>query len=225
MPSIRESTKRLQINKANAVMAFTVAGAAFVATFSLVASQALFNQRSYQGRVIKAKETARNQLKANITVANGLESSYKNFISSPNNVLGGNPTGTGDHDGDNGKIVLDALPSKYDYPALVSSLEKLVTSSNYKIISITGLDDSLGQKDKESSSSPIPVEMPFVATVAAKFDATKELMGLFEKSIRPMNVQSLDVTANDKSEVQLTITAKSYYQPAKSLNIEKKVVR
>jgi hypothetical protein len=224
MASLKATTKRLQINRANATIAITVAAAAFVATFSLVASRALWSQRGFQGRVIKAKEQARNQLHDNIKAADSLVTSYKDFVGAPNNVLGGNPAGNGERDGDNGRIVLDALPSKYDYPALTTSVEKLITNSNYKIVSVTGTDDEISQKDKQSATTPEPVDMPFTATVESQLPALKDLMNLFERSIRPIHVQSLDLTAG-QDKIQLIVSAKSYYQPGKSLNIETKEVK
>ena len=125
MANTRQSAKHLQINKANSNMVIIIAVAAFVVVFSLVASRALLEKSSYQRRVIAAKQKASNQLKANVEASKSLQASYKTFVSNPNNIIGGNPSGSGDNDGDNAKITLDALPSQYDFPALTSSLEKI----------------------------------------------------------------------------------------------------
>src|SRR5579884_4256983 len=103
-------TKRVAISKANAQMVAVVAVASFVTVFCLVASRAVWSQNSYQARVTTAKEKAHQQLLKNIQAYGDLTSSYKAFISTPTNVIGGSPTGTGDNDGDNAKIILDALP-------------------------------------------------------------------------------------------------------------------
>ena len=76
----------------------------------MVASRALWSQRGYQSRVISEKEKAVSQLESNIAATNQLAISYNAFVSTPDNVIGGNPNGTGDRDGNNAKIVLDALP-------------------------------------------------------------------------------------------------------------------
>jgi hypothetical protein len=115
-------TKRALISKANSTMVIATGIAAFVFVFSAVASKALFSQASYQNRVITQKKKALSTLNGDISAVSTLKSSYKSFIGTPRNVLGGNPTGTGDQDGDNAKIVLDALPSKYDFPALATSV-------------------------------------------------------------------------------------------------------
>ena len=120
-------TKRALISKASSTMVVATAVAAFIFIFSAVASKALFSQAAYQNKVIAKKKQALATLKADISAVDNLNNSYKTFIGTPTNVLGGNPTGTGDQDGDNAKIVLDALPSKYDFPALTTSLEKLIS--------------------------------------------------------------------------------------------------
>ena len=117
------SAKRLQISKANATIVAVVSVAAFVTTFSLVAGQALLSKRSHQARVIFEKETARNQLLSNITASESLITAYQEFISRPENVIGGDPAGSGERDGDNARLILDALPSKYDFHSLDTSIE------------------------------------------------------------------------------------------------------
>src|SRR5689334_3551565 len=103
------SNKRFQIDKANATMVVVTAASSFIVMFSLVASNALLSQRNYQSRVIAQKEKARNTLKNNIAASKTLINSYRAFIGTSQNVIGGDPNGQGDRDGNNAQIVLDAL--------------------------------------------------------------------------------------------------------------------
>lgn len=223
MAKLQLSTKRLQIDKANARLVVITAVAAFVATFSLVASRTLLSQRAYQSRVISQKEKAVRQLNDNVRAVDQLKASYRQFVSTTENVLGGNPAGQGDKDGDNAKIVLDALPSKYDFPALATSLEKILTERNYKIESITGTDDEIAQA-KSTSPEPQPVDMPFEIGVEGTFDSMQSLINVLELSIRPFHIQKFSFSAED-SALALKITGKTYYQPAKDLSITTKVVK
>lgn len=223
-PKMQFSTKRLQISKANAQMVGIIAGAVFIAVFSLVSSKALWTQRSYQAKVIGKKEKARDQLQANIDAVGKLATSYQGFVGSSENVLGGNPAGTGDKDGDNAKLVLDALPSKYDFPALTTSLEKLLTEKNFKIGSITGTDDEVAQSKNTTSDSPKPLPMAFSLNVTGSYDSVKDLIGTFEKSIRPFSMSTVSFSGNNGS-LQLNITANTFYQPEKALNIRQELVR
>ena len=219
------STKRALITKANSTMVIVVAAASFITVFSLIASKALLSQHAYQARVTTEKEKAVKQLKANISAVQNLQNSYQALVSTSENVLGGNPKGQGDRDGDNAKIILDALPSKYDFPALATSLEKLLNSPNYKIDSITGIDDEVNQQaNDKGSASPSPVDIPFQVSVTGSYGSMKTLIQTLEASIRPIQVQALDFTGTD-STMHVSITAKTFYQPEKNLTIDTKVVK
>lgn len=225
MAKLALTTKRNQIDRANVIVVGAVAAAAFVTIFSLVAVKALWSQRSYQSKVISAREDARNQLEENITASDQLTESYKQFVSSTVNVIGGSPTGSGERDGDNARITLDALPSKYDFPALATSLEKLAKIHSLGIESITGTDDELNQAAAEQTSTPVPVDMPFKLTVKGDYTATQQLIGVFERSIRPFYMNELVFNAESPVSIQLSIDAKTYYQPEKGLQINSEVVK
>ena len=217
------SVKHIEIDKANSRMVAIVAMAAFVVVFSLVVSRALLGQRSYQARVIAGKQKAVKQLKDNITSVDSLVKSYSVFVSSSTNVLGGNSTGTGAQDGDNAKLVLDALPSQYDFPALATSLEKILTSKNYKINSITGTDDEINQQNT-AKPNPEPVDMPFQISINGTYASMQDLINTLERSIRPFQLQSIEFTGDDQ-DIRALISAKTFYQPEKSLKITTEVVK
>lgn len=219
------ATKRVQIDKANLTVVAAVSIAAFITIFSLIAVKSLWSQRAYQSRVIEKREKANTQLEKNIQSADKLTESYKVFASATVNAIGGNPTGNGERDGDNARIILDALPSKYDFPALATSLEKIAKGQNLSIESISGVDDELNQALTDESPTPVAVEMPFKLGVKGDYAATLQLMGVFERSIRPFSMNQLLFTAADSGAVTLVIDAKTYYQPEKSLQFKSEVVK
>lgn len=216
------SLKRLQINKANTMMVATIAASAFVVVFSLIAARSLWVKRGFQARLIDEKEVAVKQLEQNLDTVDELVVAYTAFVETPDNVIGGNPSGSGDKDGDNAKIVLDALPSKYDFPALATSLEKILKTRNYTINSITGTDDEIAQGGQTTSSTPI--EMPFELSATGTITSARDLLRLFERSIRPIKIDVVDISGSN-SELQVSITAKTYYQPEKTVNVQKKVIK
>ena len=219
------STKRLQIDKANATMVVATAVSVFVVIFSLFASRALWSQSAYQSRVISKKEKARDQLKKNIDVTSSkLVTAYKSFVGSTQNVLGGNPGGQGDNDGDNAKIILDALPSKYDFPALATSLEKLLAQNGLKTTSITGTDDELNQQKQSDNPDPQAVTIPFEIAVTGSYANVQTLTSVFERSIRPFQISTLSFSGTD-SDLNMAVKAQTYYQPEKSLTIRTEVVK
>ncbi len=234
------STKRLLIEKANSTIVIIVGVAAFVTAFSLVSCRSLLAKRSYQARVINAQETARDQLRENLEAVDSLEASYKEFAARPENIIAGNTTGTGERDGDNAKLVLDALPSKYDFPALIASIEKIVADRNYRIQSISGTDEEVGQSGGSSSSSAsstspaasttaqtpgAPVPMPFQLTAEGQYGAMIELLAVFQRSIRPLYAQSLIFRAGNPGTVEMSYEGNSFYLPEKTLQIKHEVVQ
>jgi hypothetical protein len=219
------SAKRALIDKANTNIVIYVSVAAFIVIFSLVATKTLISQATYQNRIISAKRVAVNQLKSDISATGQLKAAYNAFVSTPQNVIGGNPDGTGSQDGNNAKIVLDALPSTYDFPGLTTSLENLLTNQNGIVInSISGTDDEATQGGNQLSVNPQPQPIPFTISVTGTYSGMQSVISTFEHSIRPIQIQTLSLSG-DSSSLTMTITAQTYYQPAKSFNISKEAVR
>lgn len=218
------SAKRVLIDKANSRIVVYVSVAAFILVFSLVATKTLVSQAAYQNRVINKKKAAVSQLKADIAATGQLKTAYDAFNSTAQNVLGGNPTGTGPQDGTNSKLVLDALPSSYDFPGLMTSLDTLLGDQKVKIDSTGGTDDEVAQSANQSSSNPQPVPIPFNTVIEGDYTQVQNVVAAYEHSIRPLQIQTLDI-AGSKGTLTLTISAQTYYQPAKSLNINKQVVK
>jgi Tfp pilus assembly protein PilO len=218
------STKQLLIDKANARIVIYVGIAAFIVVFSLVATKTLISQAGYQNHIISKKQTAVNQLKTDITATGQLKTAYSAFIGTPQNVLGGDPSGVGSQDGDNAKIILDALPSSYDFPGLTTSLEALLSNQGVKLDSIAGTDDEVAQAANQTSVSPQSSPIPFSVSVEGDYTGIQNAIKALENSIRPIQVQTLTLTGT-QGKLILTVTAQTYYQPAKSLNINKQVVK
>ncbi len=223
----RISTKKIQIDKANSVIVAAVGIAAFLVTFSLISTKSLLSRRAYQARVITAQEQARDKLDENINSVKDLKTRYYEFVGRSENIIKGSSTGKSPNDGDNARIILDALPSKYDYPALASSLEKIVKDRGYIIHSMTGIDQEVEQNSTESSGVQQAVEMPFELTAEGSYKGIVDLLVAFRRSIRPFHVQVLTFEAeeDDVDAVKLGIQGKSYYQPERTLSITEEVVQ
>lgn len=219
----RGSNKRLQIDKSQSLMVVAAAIAAFVLVFMLVGAKSLVGQIAYQNKVISAKKKAVQTLQSNVQSTANLTTSYKAFVTTSQNALGGNPLGTGPQDGDNAKIVLDALPSKYDFPALTNSLEKLITSQKMDIENITGSDDEVAQNG-QASPSPETVDIPFQVSATGSYDSVRGLVNVFGASIRPFQVQKIQLTGA-QAKMTAKIEAQTSYQPVKNFDITKKVVK
>lgn len=219
MVNIPQMTKRKQVDKAQATMLGIVIAASVFTVFCLVASKSLFSQAGYLNRVAGEKQKAVDQLKLNKDAVTKLVASYKNFAIQDPNLIGGVNGGPGDRDGDNGRLVLDALPSKYDFPALATSLEKLLTG--YTINEISGSDDEVSQEQVENAQL---VEMPFTLDVGSDYAGMQALIKTFEKSIRPFQIKTIEISGTN-GKLEAVINAKTFYQPEKDLKIDMKVVK
>lgn len=217
-------TKRLLINKANSRIVLYVGVAAFIVVFSLIATKTLISQAGYQNRVISAKKTTVTQLHTNIAATDQLKKSYNAFKADEPNLIGGGITGSGPKDGDNAKIVLDALPSSYDFPGLATSLNALFSIPGVTVSSITGTDDELTQGANQSSVTPSSVPIPFSLSATSDYAGVQNVVGAFEKSIRPLQIQTLSISSSS-GLLTTSIAAQTYYQPAKALNITSTTVK
>jgi hypothetical protein len=175
--------------------------------------------------VTKADNIANQQLVKNTQSYKNLSTQFNTFNAQAINVINGSIDGTGPNDGNNAKIILDALPSSYDFPALTSSIEKILTSGNFTISSISGIDAQLTEQTNNSSSAPQPVPMPFSFSVTnTNYAAIEQLMIVLQESIRPIVIDQMLISGTDSS-LTLTINAHTYYQPGKTLDITKEAVQ
>lgn len=217
-------TKRVLITKANSSMVVATTVAAFIVVFALFAGKSLVSQMTYQNRVISTKKTALAQLKTDLSARDSLQASYNSFIAQNPNVLGGNAGGSADNDGDNASLILDSLPSYYDFPALTTSLEKIVGGQNLKIRAITGTDQEVTQGSNQSSPTPQAVPMPFQVEVNGSYQSVQSLTDVFLRSIRPFQIQTIELSG-DEGNMNASFTAQTFYQPGKTLNIKQEVVK
>lgn len=211
------SIKRIALSKANAQMIAVAAVCAFITVFCLVASNYLLGIRSYQSKIIAADSKADNQLKIDVAAKNKLVSSYENFVQK-------NPTVTGakvqnsPYIYNNATVILDALPSQYDFPALTTSIDKLLQNNNVSIASIGGSDQSASVSNA-GSSNPQPVSMPFSFSIDnANYLTIQSLFTQMQESIRPLQIDNIALSGTD-SNMTLSVNAHTYFQPRKTFKI------
>lgn len=195
------SGKRSAIESAKSTMLMSVIVASVLISFSVVALNFMWDMRGYNSRVIGAKREAEDTLKQNLANVPQLQQSYQ--LLEEGSVKP--------------ETVLDALPSRYDFPALATSVSSLVTRSGLVINSFTGTD--LGESAVQSQAQPQPVDIPFQLTVEGSYESIKKFIQNLDRSIRPMKVEKISLSGtNENMQAELDIT--SYYQPAVSLNSE-----
>lgn len=226
MAKLEVSTKRLAISKANTQMIIVAAVAAFISVFCIVAADYLFNLQSYQSKVISADKTADRQLTLDVASENSLIKSYQQFVDQSQTVTGA--TTYKNNNGivyNNATVILDALPSRYDFPALASSIAKLLNQGNFNASSIGGTDQSATMSVNTASPNPQPVAMPFSFVVSnTNYAAVQSLFQEMQSSIRPLQIDSLTLSGSD-SDLTVTVNAHTYYQPQKIFTIQRETMR
>ena len=227
MRLLPKKDKNFKTGQATSSAILSVVIATVVVVFCLFSAKALLAQGAYQRRVVNAKHATVNQLKSNISAANTLTSQYESFNSSNPNVIGGKSDVLDDApppDGKNSRIVLDALPAKYDFPALISSLSKLLDMDGMSNKNIGGSDQSASFASTPSTN-PQPVtisQIPLGGTNT--YAGVQTLVKDLERSIRPYDIISLQFSGGD-SNMTITLNMNTYYQPAKIINLESKEVK
>lgn len=215
--AIHSSGKYIQLSRAQQEMLATIAIAVVVCVFSLVGFKTMVSRGNYQRKVLNQKHKIITQLEANYSAAKNLSTQYGTFATLDPNIIGGHSDGTGNQDGSNPQIVLDALPNKYDTPALASSVEKLLDGDGASIRSINVKDDPANNPD-------IAVPQPSAHAVAFSFEAStsfanaQQIFKDFERSIRPFDVTKLEITGSDNTLI-IDVDMNTYYQPSRSLDI------
>ncbi len=221
------SIKHVQIDKANqAVIAAAALGAA-VLIFGLFIGRGLSMRIAHQERVIEKKEQAKKTLQENIEARDKIVTAYQAFTATTRNILGGSTEEgqVGANDGDNARIILDALPSKYDFPALATSVEHLLISNGFVVEAIEGIDDEVNQAAVEPSANPQPVEIPIgVSVKETNYQGVMTAIDLFEKSIRPFKLQKM-VISGEEADLELELEMITHYQPEKIIGISKETVQ
>ncbi len=234
---LKTSIKHLQNTEANNMMLIVVALASMVIAFSLLSSKALLSQSGFQHKVLKEKNKAIADLKRNIDSANTLKTQYDVFEKQNPNIIGGqgniNTTANGPSDGDNARIVGDSLPSQYDFPALTSSLEKIVDNDHLAVQGIGATDNgqtlgstadsTAGTSTSSTSGQSQAQPIAFSITVHTDYNTGLTLIKDFERSIRPVDISSLSLSGSSNN-MNLSIQANTYFQPGVTLQIGQKVV-
>ncbi len=218
----RVSLRHIQIDKANALMVIAIAGAAACFVFSLVAVQALWQQAKYNSKVIKEQEKSAKMVKSNIQSLSQLKTSYEAFVREPTNIIGGSSVGTGDKDGDNAKITLDAMPSVYDFPGTVSGFNKILSGQSFTEPSFSGSDQEVAQS---ANASPTAVELPYTVSAKANFTSAQDFLNVLDRSIRPASIKTVTFSGDSSGSLDVSAQLSVYYQPKKKFEVKTEVVK
>lgn len=217
--------KRQQIENAGRSMFIWVAAASVAVSICVVTVQFLYQQWSYNNRVLGAKYKAADTLKKNIDNSKRLQDAVNALVS--NDALASVKTNPEDS---NTKSVLDALPNRADPTALATSLQQAilnrsgVTIEDITVPSEDPLTNDSGNASVASTQEATPGEMQFTVVVGGSYDKIRSMMLDLERTIRPIKITAVDLNGDDAA-MTATISGVTYYQPSKSASIKQEVVK
>ena len=220
------STPDIKFDKSDSNLYLVVIISVIVTIFSLASTKALLDQASYQRRVINARQATVKQLRSNLQDAKSLAEQYAIFNSGTTNAIGGKNSSDPNvvpPDGDNARIILNALPSNYDFPALISSMAKILADDQIGTPSVGGNDQS-AQIDSNPEANTSPIAIPLTISGTTNYSSTQKLVRDLERSIRPFDITSLQLNGNNDN-MSLSLEMNTYFQPAKKLSLFDKEVK
>lgn len=228
--STKESSirKRQQIFKANRMMFLWVAMASAVIGFALVISISLMQRIIYNQKVIGEKNKTYSTLANNNKKVSQLEDQIKT-INYSSDVL--KKLRAKDSD-DPIQVVLDALPSDSNRLALGSSLQNVllanIPGASLESMKVESTAEAGSLKKSTTTTGTVEnnsLDVTFTLKInSGSEDSIREMLTRLEKSIRTFKVTNVKIEYSlDKMNV--TVTAKAYYEPAKVVELTEKVVK
>jgi len=220
--------KRQQIFKANRMMFLWVAMASAVIGFALVISISLMQRIIYNQKVIGEKNKTYSTLANNNKKVSQLEDQIKT-INYSSDVL--KKLRAKDSD-DPIQVVLDALPSDSNRLALGSSLQNVllanIPGSSLESMKVESTAEAGSVKKSTATTGTVEnnsLDVTFTLKInSGSEDSIREMLTRLEKSIRTFKVTNVKIEYSlDKMNV--TVTAKAYYEPAKVIELTEKVVK
>ena len=228
-PKLTAVKKRQQITAANKSVFAWTAVASIVVAFALVGGQLLFQQMVFNERVLNEKRSTDGTLSDNLKAADKLKEEVNVLLA--NEDLASVRSKATDS---NLRVVLDALPSGIDALNLGSSLQNVFLSGTVKSIERLSVDtleqaapgegDTAVEDASSNSNSSKPQEIGFSFTVSGDFNNIKNALLSLERSIRPIQVTSINIEGSD-SNLTASVQAKTFYQAAKKVELKDKTVR
>ena len=125
------------------------------------------------------------------------------------------------------QVILDAMPTKDSRSSLAASLQNEILSRSGASVQTINVNDASSSENKTNAggkvtSGPQPIEFSIV--LLGDETAIQNTLKDMERTIRPIIVTNM--TINSGSELRVTITAKTYYNPLIEYNLtDKKVER
>jgi hypothetical protein len=222
--------KRQQIANANRMMFVWVAGASIVVGFALVGSLFLLQKLWFNEKILAEKANTASVLTKNNQVVDDLKNQIR--VLNTNQALQSSMIAGEDQPV---QVVLDALPSDANSSALGASLQEKFLNDGALTIEALNVDPVAGVEsqsntsvqDASSTSTNAVNQIAFrftVSTDSGNASALKNLLQKLERSIRAIDISLLTIETQG-NRLLLTVEARAFYEPAKTVELKEKTVK
>jgi hypothetical protein len=223
--------KRQQIANANRMMFLWVAGASVLVGITLVASIFLLQKAWFNEKILAEKAKTASTLTENNEVIPDLKDQIR--VLNTNQALKDSMNA---NESQPVQAVLDALPADANSSALGASLQEKFLNDGALTIESLNVDPVVGvESDTDTSvqdasstssvSSDHQITFRFaVSTDATNASALKSLLQKLERSIRAIDLTSLNIETQG-TRLLLTVEGRSFYEPAKTVDLKDKTVK
>lgn len=217
--------KRQQIASSNKVMFLWVAGASVLVAFALVVSVFLIKQIVFAEKVLIEKSNTIGVLDDNIEVSAALNKNVNKLRADRNLALVRSSASDNNLD-----VVIDAMPYAADEVALGSSLQNvLLTGASIESIDVQPVDGGSSDTSVVDTSSIEQVgdsqSIIFSFKATGSSEQLQDILDRLNKSIRPINVISLQLESAGANNMTMSVQAATFYQPQKTVELSEKVVK
>lgn len=222
--------KRTQINKANRTMFLWIAAASAIVGAVVVVSIFLAQKLFYNEKVLATKQDTVNTLAHDNSVVSSLQDQIR--VLDTNSALASVKANDTDQ---TIQVILDALPSDANSLALGASLqnkllagiqgltlESIQVDPVVGVETLTGGDASAPATTDDTTSTDNSITFQFV--VSGNDAALKQVLQNLERSIRTIQVTSLKIEIQAHGPT-MTVQGKAFYEPAKTIQLQDKVVK
>lgn len=221
--------KRQQIGKANQAMFLAIAGASVVVGVCLVAALFLGQRILFGEKVLAEKAKTESTLQKNLSVVDSLKNNIR--VLSTDEALQSVKLNESDSAL---QVVLDALPADVNSTGLASSLQLKILGTvsgvsidSLKVDPVSGIETNSSSTSSSDSSEYGSGKIGFSFTVSAgtgDVESLKQVLLNIERSIRPLNVTSLNIESQG-SRIVMSVSGSGYYELAQTVKLQDKVVK
>lgn len=222
--------KRQQIANANRMMFLWVAAVSALVGIAIVLSIFLLQKAWFNEKILAEKSKTASTLTQNNKIISDLKDQIR--VLNTNDSLKSVMT-TGEDQPI--QVVLDALPSEANSSAFGSSLQEkflndpALTIESLNVDPVVGIESHASTSVQDTTSSTMSglnqISFRFsVSTAVDNANALKSLLAKLERSIRAIDVTSLNIETQG-TKLILSVNGHVYYEPAKTVDLKDKTVK